>query len=109
MSAYDELVKLRDWLSKEIEWAVTNAHYMKSTTYTKVKNRVELQLLDLSKRDDGQTYFRLINSAYEQVGTLCHTFDEAEQRVNAFRREKRGNWKPYRIETVQLRVIATNG
>lgn len=50
--------------------------------------------------------YRLINSKGDQIGPLYDSWKAADEKRNRYREDKRGLWKPYRIQTLQLVVIA---
>lgn len=50
--------------------------------------------------------YRLINSKGDQIGPLYESWKAADEKRNRYRQDKRGPWKPYRIQTLQLVVIA---
>lgn len=52
-----------------------------------------------------KVYYRIVNSKGDQIGPLYDRHHAAIRKVDAYSKEKRGNWQRYVIECVKLAVV----
>lgn len=112
MDTLSTLVALRAQYEAEIETLNRRSHgalgcIIWQSAIDKLDESIGAEIERL-RSNPSKPYFRIVNSKGDQIGALLDSFHDAETKVNAMAKDKRGLWVRYNIETVVLTVVATN-